>query len=77
MTSILSITQQFAKVRHFSIIDPCQGVAHLYDHKHYLELDFIIAVSIDVPWGQISGKAWDSPNGQPVLSSYGMDQLIT
>jgi len=65
-------------LKYFGITDPSGGVAHLlYDHKHYLELDFIFAVSIDVPWGRISGKAWGSPNGQPILSLHGMDQLIT
>ena len=33
----------------------------------------MVTVSIDVPWGQISGKAWGSPSGQPILSLHGMD----
>ena len=34
-----------------------------------------IVVSIDVPWGQISGKAWGSPSGKPVLSLHGKELL--
>ena len=36
-------------------------------------LAFETVVSIDVPWGRISGKAWGSPSGRPVLSLHGMD----
>ena len=44
--------------------------------KTNLQLGSIHVVSIDVPWGRISGKAWGSPSGRPVLSLHGMDQLI-
>ena len=33
----------------------------------------MVVVSIDVPWGQISGKAWGSPSGKPVLALHGME----
>lgn len=38
---------------------------------------FNTLVSIDVPWGRISGKAWGSPSGRPVLSLHGMYWLYT
>ena len=46
----------------------------MYVHKC---LAFETVVSIDVPWGRISGKAWGSPSGRPVLSLHGMDWLYT
>ena len=42
-------------------------------YLYHVELVWLYVVSIDVPWGQIVGKAWGSPSGQPVLALHGMD----